>query len=98
LKLFDSVITADDTQDHKPHPEPLLLACGRLGIKPEEAVYVGDSLLDYEAAKRAKVKFIAVLSGDVSKEEFKKNGVKNVIPSVAELPEFLRAKKWTGSS
>jgi HAD superfamily hydrolase (TIGR01509 family) len=90
LELFDVVISADDTKNHKPHPEPLIHACRRLNINPKEAVYVGDSLLDYESAKSANLEFIAVLTGDVKEEEFRENGVKNIIPSVAELPKFLK--------
>lgn len=90
LELFDVVISADDTKNHKPHPEPLIHACRRLNINPKEAVYVGDSLIDYESAKSAKLKFIAVLTGDVKEEEFRENGVKNIISSIAELPKFLK--------
>jgi len=61
-----------------------------LNIDPKEAVYVGDALIDYESANSAKLEFIAVLTGDVKEEEFRKNGVKNIIPSVAELPKFLK--------
>jgi len=90
LELFDVVISADDTKNHKPHPEPLIHACRRLNINPKEAVYVGDSLIDYESAKSAKLEFIAVLTGDVKEEEFRENGVKNIISSIAELPKFLK--------
>lgn len=45
-------------QNPKPHPEPLLLACKRLKVKPEHAVYVGDAHTDIEAAKAAGMKAI----------------------------------------
>jgi len=90
LELFDVVISADDTKNHKPNPEPLTHTCKRLNIDPKEAVYVGDALIDYESANSAKLEFIAVLTGDVKEEEFRNNGVKNIIPSVAELPKFLK--------
>src|SRR5690606_21304023 len=38
-----AVVIAGDTTPHpKPHPAPLLEACRRLGLTPQEAVYVGD--------------------------------------------------------
>ena len=55
-KYFDAVITADDTDKHKPDPEPVNIALERLGSKPEEAVMVGDSMFDIFCAKNAGVK------------------------------------------
>jgi len=89
LNLFDVIVTGDDTKNHKPSPDPILRAVELLKVKPEEAIYIGDSLIDLEAAKRAKVEFLGVLTGDVGKEEWGKNGVKNIIPSVADLINFL---------
>lgn len=52
-ELFETVVTAQDYQNPKPHPEPLLLALKRLKLKPNEAVYIGDSHTDIEAAREA---------------------------------------------
>ena len=57
---FDCVITADDTDKHKPDPEPLLLAMERLGSKPEETLMVGDSIFDLQCAKNAGVDSVLV--------------------------------------
>lgn len=55
-----AVVIAGDTTPHaKPHPEPLLEACRRLGIAPEESVYIGDDLRDIEAAHAAGMPSIA---------------------------------------
>lgn len=55
-----AVVIAGDTTPHaKPHPEPLLEACRRLGIAPDEAVYVGDDVRDIEAARAAGMPSIA---------------------------------------
>src|SRR3989344_5953039 len=56
--IFSSVVTYEDTLNHKPHPEPLLLAIHELGIHPENAVYVGDLESDIQAAKAANMKII----------------------------------------
>jgi pyrophosphatase PpaX len=60
---FDVVVTCDDTDAHKPDPEPLLLALERLGARPEEAAYVGDAPFDVSAARAAGVFAIAVRWG-----------------------------------
>src|SRR5262245_34370126 len=43
---FETVVTGDDTELHKPDPAPLLMALDRLGALSESAVYVGDSPFD----------------------------------------------------
>lgn len=59
MKPFFKVnISYEDTKNHKPHPEPLLLAAKKLGVEPHEAVYIGDSELDMKAAKAAGMRFI----------------------------------------
>ncbi|ASJ09687.1 2-haloalkanoic acid dehalogenase [Thermococcus siculi] len=41
--LFDSVTTSEDAGYYKPHERPFLMALERAGLKPEEAIYVGDN-------------------------------------------------------
>ncbi len=55
--FFDVVITADDTVEHKPCPEPLLKYLERAGAKKDRALYIGDSIHDLRAAKAAGVDF-----------------------------------------
>ncbi len=61
--VFDVVVGADDTELHKPHPEPILYALAQLGAEPEQAAYVGDSPFDISAAKAAGTFAIAVTWG-----------------------------------
>lgn len=48
---IDIVISADDVNNRKPHPEPLLLALERLEVHPNQAIMVGDQDVDMLAAK-----------------------------------------------
>lgn len=57
-KYFSATVSYQDTVNHKPHPEPLLLAAQKLGVKPEESVYIGDVRNDITAAKAAGMKVI----------------------------------------
>lgn len=50
---FDAVITTDDTDNHKPHPQPLQLAMRRLDLAPDECIYIGDSPFDIKAGHAA---------------------------------------------
>jgi pyrophosphatase PpaX len=66
---FDVVIAHEDSERHKPEPEPVLEALARLGAKPEEAAYVGDSPFDIRAAKAAGVFAVAVSWGGIHSDE-----------------------------
>ena len=66
---MEVVIGADDTERHKPEPDPVLEALRRLGAPPEEAAYVGDSPFDVRAAKAAGVLAIAVGWGGIHPDE-----------------------------
>ena len=50
---FSVVVGFEDVARHKPYPEGVELALERLGVLPEEALLVGDSAADIEAARAA---------------------------------------------
>lgn len=58
LSLLDRVLGADEAQCSKPDPRGVLKLCRQLGVKPYEAILVGDSAYDEEAAKGAGVTFV----------------------------------------
>jgi len=57
------LVCPDHVSRTKPDPEPLLLACSRLGCAPDEAVYLGDHPRDIEAGRRAGMATIAAAWG-----------------------------------
>jgi HAD superfamily hydrolase (TIGR01549 family) len=61
LEPFDVVLTDDDVQQPKPHPHGLLAALRAMEVEPAQALYIGDSLLDCQAAHAAKIRFGAAL-------------------------------------
>ena len=67
--LFDVVVGSDDTERHKPEPDPILHALEQLGATPDDAVYVGDSPFDIRAAKAAGVHAVAVTWGGIHSQE-----------------------------
>lgn len=64
-RYFDVVVTADTTERHKPHPDPVLAALDQLGAAPSEAAFVGDSPFDVGAGNAAGVFTVAVAWGNI---------------------------------
>lgn len=58
-KYFDFVVSALDVNNPKPHPESLLKILEYFTIDASQAVYVGDSVIDYEVTRRTNVLFVA---------------------------------------
>ncbi|MBL3732127.1 HAD family hydrolase [Lysinibacillus sp. HST-98] len=56
-EYFQHIVSASDTEKHKPNPEPLLKCLDALQVAPEEAIYIGDSIYDFQCAKQAGAKF-----------------------------------------
>jgi pyrophosphatase PpaX len=66
---FDVVVAHEDTELHKPDPDPVVLAIERLGGTPPDAAYVGDSPFDIRAAKAAGAFAVAVGWGGIHPDE-----------------------------
>ena len=89
LHGFELVIGGEDVQNHKPHPQGLFEAMERLECSPDSVVYVGDSVVDAELAKRAGVPLIVVLSGVTPRSDFDGYSPLAILETVSDLPQFL---------
>jgi pyrophosphatase PpaX len=69
---FDVIVTPEDVREPKPHPEPVLFALEKLGVRPEEALFVGDSPHDVAAGKAAGTRTAGVLWGPFPREALEK--------------------------
>ena len=52
---FDALVTPNDTQKHKPDPEPALKAISILGAEKNKTLFIGDSVFDIECGRSAGV-------------------------------------------
>ena len=86
-ELADDWTTSDDVEATKPEPDLVVAAVEKAG--GGEAVMVGDSTWDCEAAKRAGVDTIAVLTGGFSESELRDAGALVVYSSIKDLRESL---------
>jgi phosphoglycolate phosphatase len=86
---FHVIIGGEDVKQHKPHPQGLFEAMERLECSPASVVYVGDSEVDAELARRAGVPVVIVLSGVTPRERFENYEPLALLDSISQLPEFL---------
>jgi HAD superfamily hydrolase (TIGR01509 family) len=85
---ISGVVSSDEAEESKPAPDIFGLALERAGVSPEEAVVVGDSVWDLEAAKEAGVRAAAVMTGGAfSRAELEEAGAYAVYEDCRELLE-----------
>jgi pyrophosphatase PpaX len=88
--VVDRFVAMEDTNEHKPHPEPLWRGLELLGGVPkEEAAYVGDSPFDVEAAKAAGLTSVAVSWGAFSEDRLREAEPEHLVPDIESAVEVL---------
>jgi HAD superfamily hydrolase (TIGR01509 family) len=88
-ELADAWTTSADVEATKPEPDLVRAALERAQTTADDAVMVGDTPWDVEAAKRAGVATLAVVTGGFAEQELRDAGAAEVFESVAELLERL---------
>ncbi len=86
---FDAIVTYEETQRHKPMPEPVLLALGRLGIGTDRAIFVGDSPHDMRAGRAAGVRTAAAQWGPFTRAELAGTNPTWWLTRMGELPGIV---------
>ena len=80
-EYFDLVVTSFDIRRPKPYPDALLKILDHFDIEAHQALYVGDSQVDVEAARAAEIPFVAFRNETLPTEYH--------IGSLKELEEIL---------
>lgn len=88
---FDAIVALEDTEYHKPRPEPVLHCLRLLQVEPEQALYVGDSPHDIKSAHAAGVKAVAVRWSYLSWESILAENPEYTIDSMEELLSIVAA-------
>ena len=89
FKLMDCIVTPEDTEKHKPEPEPVLKACEILGVNPEETIMVGDSHNDILSGKRAGAKSCLVRYTAVPMDQVLKHEPDYIIDSILDIVDIV---------
>jgi HAD superfamily hydrolase (TIGR01509 family) len=79
------VITRDQAPHAKPDPDLFLVAAARLGVEITDTVFVGDSVWDMLAARRARALGVGLLSGGYGQDELERAGAYRVHQDPADF-------------
>jgi HAD superfamily hydrolase (TIGR01548 family) len=95
-RLFCNIVTMDDTERLKPHPDGLLRILN--GRDPSRAVYLGDNVDDAIAARRAEVTFLGVLPRNsyarrLQGPALRREGAQTILHSVSDLDDWLKQNR-----
>ncbi len=86
---LEMVIGAGGDIPRKPDPKGALLISEKMGITPEELMYVGDSGVDMETAKNSGMHAVGVLWGFRDMEELLENGAQTIIHHPMDLMQSI---------
>ena len=89
-QFFEFVLTAEDYDRFKPHPEPYLRAAARLKVEPERCLVIEDTERGVSAAVAAGMRCVALPNGLSADGDY--SAAWEVLESVRELPSAL--ERW----
>lgn len=93
LPWFDIIIARDDVPRMKPSPDGLIMAKVRLGLESKEILYVGDSALDIEAAKSARMKIASIPTGTYSETTLRRLSPDFVLTNMRDLEKIVHVDR-----
>lgn len=88
--FFDIIIGGEDVKKAKPNPQGIKKALRKLHRRKAETLYIGDSIVDAEAARAAKVDFAGVLNGMTTREELAAYPHRQILDNLSLLPLVRR--------
>jgi pyrophosphatase PpaX len=91
-QFFDVVVTLDDVEHAKPHPEPILKALAQLGSSPEETIMVGDNHHDVEAGKNAGTRTAGVSWSVKGREYISSHNPDYLLEKMSDILPIVGAK------
>ena len=86
---IDHVTGADDVDQSKPAPDVFETALGATGLDPADALVVGDTVWDIEAAAKVGLRVVGVVTGGIGRRDLEAAGAVAVYDNVAHLLDEL---------
>ncbi len=94
-RYLAAVLCADDGLPIKPAPDMILAICERLGVRPADAVMVGDSIVDVQMGRAAQVGLVVGVLSGLSDEALLQPYADLVLPSIADLVRTGAAQSFS---
>ncbi|MGQ9566218.1 MAG: HAD family hydrolase [Candidatus Bathyarchaeales archaeon] len=88
-QFFDAIVTRDSVEMVKPNPQHLTVVLRELGVKPKEAIIVGDSVLDMKSATELKTIGVGIPTGISTQQALIQAGATYIITSLTDLPTLV---------
>jgi phosphoglycolate phosphatase len=88
--MMDHIVTADSGHGRKPEPGGILALCERLGVNPDEAVMIGDTHADHDAAIAAACRHVIAVTNEAPNIPAFMPKSSFAIPDCAALPALMR--------
>jgi phosphoglycolate phosphatase len=87
--LCDAFLSRDSVERVKPDPHHLLTLLDKLGVSVQDAIMVGDHLMDILAGKRVGMRTVGVLTGRTTRDEFLGAGADYVLEHASQLTTLV---------
>lgn len=92
-KYMSVVVTVNDVENPKPHPEPVLTAIKSIGCNPETTLMVGDSSVDIQSAKAAGVKAAGVAWSLKGEQMLREYGADYILKDMRDIYTIIGQKQ-----
>ena len=86
---FETIVCGDTLEEKKPHPLPLLHSAEKLGVKPENALMIGDSISDVKAARAAGFSIVCMSYGYNHGVDIRESNPDAVVDSMAQFADVI---------
>lgn len=98
MEYFDVILGEDDVTKGKPNPEGILKACNMLNEGHDSVIYIGDSIMDIQAARNAGVFSVGYFFNPERKERLEAEKPNRIIDHLLQLNEILKEDLfWTNN-
>lgn len=91
-EFFSVVVSGDNLPRHKPDPMSLVWTCGRLGVSPADALFIGDSVNDFLAARAAGCRVFLLPYGYNEGRDVQELDCDAIVSSVESAAALIRCK------
>lgn len=95
---FALVVSGDTLPRRKPDPMPLLHAARHFGVEPGDAVLIGDSANDVQAARAAGFRVVCVTYGYNHGDDIRDSAPDALLDTLADLPAVFAYPRAAGSA